>query len=149
LTRQVIPYLNDLTLADADIPLLVLLSSRARTLVELAAMMTPFLVETFSYDEKGERKHLRPEILDAFSKWVRDVMEVSEEDWTAEELESRLRQRAESEEVKAGRLIHPTRLFVSGRTVGPGLFELLVVAGPKRVKARLERGLEHWKNRMS
>ena len=40
---------------------------------------------------------------------------------------------------KPAKIIHLVRAAVSGRTVGPSLFALLVVLGPARVKARLAR----------
>jgi glutamyl/glutaminyl-tRNA synthetase len=43
--------------------------------------------------------------------------------------------------VKAGVLVHPTRLACTGKTVGPSLYHLLAVLGPKRVLQRLDRVL--------
>ena len=40
---------------------------------------------------------------------------------------------------KLGALIHPTRLAVSGSSVGPSLYHLLEVLGRARVLSRLER----------
>ena len=47
---------------------------------------------------------------------------------------------AEENGVGAGQVIHPTRMAVTGRTFGPGLFELMEVIGRDRVLKRLERG---------
>ena len=43
--------------------------------------------------------------------------------------------------VKAGVLIHPTRLAVTGHPHGPSLYHLLEVLGKAKVLARLERAL--------
>ena len=48
-------------------------------------------------------------------------------------LEKRLRELAEARGVKAGALIHGTRLAMTGRMVSPGLFEMLVLLGRERV----------------
>jgi glutamyl/glutaminyl-tRNA synthetase len=40
---------------------------------------------------------------------------------------------------KTGALVHPARLAVSGRPVGPSLYHLLEVLGKPRVLCRLER----------
>ena len=37
----------------------------------------------------------------------------------------------------AGKVIHPTRLALSGRTEGPGLFEMILVLGRDRCVERL------------
>ena len=44
---------------------------------------------------------------------------------------------AESGGVKAGALIHATRVAVTGRAVSPGLFEVLALLGRDRVVERL------------
>ena len=54
-------------------------------------------------------------------------------------LDHALRQLAEERGVKAGALIHATRIAMTGRMVSPGLFEMLVLLGRERVLARLDR----------
>ena len=44
-------------------------------------------------------------------------------------------------EVKGGEVIHPVRVALSGRTTGPGLFEMIAVLGRERCLARLDRAL--------
>ena len=48
-------------------------------------------------------------------------------------LEQHLRQLPEQRGVKAGTLIHATRIAMTGRMVSPGLFEMLVCSGRERV----------------
>jgi glutamyl-tRNA synthetase len=43
--------------------------------------------------------------------------------------------------VKAGVLVHPCRLAVTGNTAGPSLYHLLEVLGKEKVMARIERAL--------
>jgi glutamyl/glutaminyl-tRNA synthetase len=50
-----------------------------------------------------------------------------------------LRAVASERNVKAGALIHATRVAVTGRTASPGLFEVLVLIGRERTLARLGR----------
>ena len=40
---------------------------------------------------------------------------------------------------KLGPIVHPTRVALTGKAVGPGLFELMAVLGPARMVARLRR----------
>jgi glutamyl-tRNA synthetase len=53
-------------------------------------------------------------------------------------LEQALRELASSRGIKAGALIHATRIAVTGRMVSPGLFEMLVLLGRDRLLTRLE-----------
>ena len=40
---------------------------------------------------------------------------------------------------KMGPVVHPTRVALTGRTAGPGLFQLMAALGPDRMRKRLER----------
>ena len=53
--------------------------------------------------------------------------------------EAALRATAEARGVKAATLIHAVRVAVTGKTVSPGLFEVLALLGRDRVHARLAR----------
>ena len=43
--------------------------------------------------------------------------------------------------VKAGVLVHPTRLACTGKTIGPSLYHLMEVLGRERVLRRLDAAL--------
>ena len=45
--------------------------------------------------------------------------------------------------VKAGVLVHPTRLACTGKQIGPSLYHLMEVLGKDRTLARLSRALGH------
>jgi glutamyl-tRNA synthetase len=63
------------------------------------------------------------------------------EDFSASSTEAVLRSTAERLGVGSGKLIHPVRLAVSGRSSGPGLFEMLEVLGKDICLRRLERAI--------
>src|SRR4029078_6520398 len=54
-------------------------------------------------------------------------------------VEATVRSTASARGIKAGALIHATRVAVTGRTMSPGLFELLAWLGPERTRARRGR----------
>jgi glutamyl/glutaminyl-tRNA synthetase len=60
----------------------------------------------------------------------------------AASLEADLRARAEAVGVKAGVLIHGTRVAVVGQAASPGLFEVLELVGRDRVVARMTDALD-------
>ena len=45
------------------------------------------------------------------------------------------------ENIKLGQLIHPLRIALTGKTVGIGLYETLVILGKSRSLARIDRAL--------
>ena len=59
--------------------------------------------------------------------------------FNAGEVERVIRGIASKLGIKAGRVIHMTRLAVSGRTVGPGLFEMLEVLGKERTLSYMDK----------
>ncbi len=61
------------------------------------------------------------------------------ENWTVEKIESILKTLAQKLDCKTGDLVHPARVGVSGRSVGPSLYHMLEVMGKERVLARFDR----------
>jgi len=59
--------------------------------------------------------------------------------WDAALLESTLKGLAEKLGCKTGDLVHPARVAVSGRSVGPSLYHMLEVMGKERVLNRFQR----------
>jgi glutamyl/glutaminyl-tRNA synthetase len=88
------------------------------------------------YDASAIAKHLNnTEVKEALASFAETVTNV--DPFTSGALESALRTLAESRGVKAAQLIHATRVAVTGRTVSPGLFDVLELMGPERVAARV------------
>jgi len=42
-------------------------------------------------------------------------------------------------------LVHPTRIALTGRRIGPGLFETMEVLGKDKVCQRLNKLIDYWK----
>lgn len=112
--------------------------SRSRTLVDLTAMLFPFLSDTFTYDREAVSKHLMNEDLDRWLPRLADDFRQLE-NFSALEIERVLRARAEKEGIKAATLIHAMRVLVLGRAVSPGLFEVLELVGREKILPRMER----------
>ena len=120
--------------------LVELLRPRAKRLTDFVEKGRPFLVDQVEYDAEAVKKHLSsPEAL-AHLAAVRDTCAAVEE-FTAAALEPAIRALAEARGVKAGVLIHPTRVAVVGRAESPGIFEVLELLGRTRVLARIDRAI--------
>ncbi|MFO8053311.1 MAG: glutamate--tRNA ligase, partial [Candidatus Omnitrophota bacterium] len=59
-------------------------------------------------------------------------------------IEERFRKTAKDLGLKVGVLVHPTRVALTGRRKGPGLFETMEVLGKERVLQRLDKLIEYW-----
>jgi glutamyl-tRNA synthetase len=150
LVRRIEPRLREAGLWRADLDtdagrawlgrLVELLRPRAKRLTDFVEKGRPFLVDAVEYDAEAVKKHLSsPEAL-AHLAAVRDICGAAGE-FTAAVLEAAIRALAESRGVKAGVLIHPTRVAVVGRAESPGIFEVLELLGRDRVLARIDGGL--------
>jgi glutamyl-tRNA synthetase len=79
---------------------------------------------------------------------VKDILLVLQEKisslkcWDEESIENAVREVASSLQIKGGQIIHPTRVTLSGKKVGPGLFELMVVLGQDKTVKRLKEAIE-------
>ena len=82
-------------------------------------------------------KHLSaPDLGPHLAAW-RDALARRRRRSTPPTLESALRALAEERGIKAGVLIHATRVAVTGQAVSPGIFEVLELVGRDRVLNRL------------
>jgi glutamyl-tRNA synthetase len=115
------------------------LQPRAKTLVEMAEMAEFYFRDDFSYDEKGSRKFLRPEL----STFLVSLLEEfrGSEDFDEANLERRFRRLTEQQGLKLNQAAQGVRVALTGKTVSPGLFEVMEGIGRERVIKRLERAL--------
>ena len=65
--------------------------------------------------------------------------------WNESNLETVVRNVAASLKIKGGKIIHPTRVALTGKKIGPGLFELMVLLGKEINIKRLEDAIERIK----
>jgi glutamyl-tRNA synthetase len=114
---------------------LALLKPRAKKLPEYIDGLRPFLDDPATFDQDAIKKHLSAPGTRDHLQALHDAYKTTPFDEAS--LEQALRQLAEQRGVKAGVLIHGTRIAMTGRMVSPGLFEMLVVLGRERVLARL------------
>jgi glutamyl/glutaminyl-tRNA synthetase len=112
--------------------------TRATSLVDLVEMLGPFFREDFPYDaaalEKFKKDSALPSLLQDFLPFLSELSS-----WDRQSLEAHFRTFAEQRGVKPGVLIHSIRLAITGRTGGPGLFELVEVMGKENTIARIRR----------
>ncbi|CAA7601717.1 Glutamate-tRNA ligase [Acididesulfobacillus acetoxydans] len=114
---------------------------RVKTLKELAEASRYFFRDIEGYEEKGKEKYFgRPGAADLLAQGRERLAEV--EVFTAENTERAYRDLIAELAIKGGQLIHPTRLALTGRTVSPGLFEVMGVLGRERCLDRLEQAVK-------
>ncbi|MDF2953264.1 MAG: Glutamyl- or glutaminyl-tRNA synthetase [Thermodesulfobacterium sp.] len=117
--------------------------TRSKTLVEMAEMIEFYLVEEVSYDLDGAKKFLVPEIKPLLQKIKEDLKNLPLDE---KRLEEYFRNLAEESGVKLKNIAQAVRVALTGRTVSPGLFEIIKVLGKERVEKRLKKAVDFIKN---
>ena len=139
------PFLDEAGLAGADRarldPVLELHRTRARTLADLATVARPYF-EPVEYDPALTAKFAAQGDLPAHlgelgSRW--NALEA----FDIEPLEEGLRALCGELEAKAGYLIHPVRMALSGAKAGPPLFDLVAAMGREGTARHLAAFLAH------
>jgi glutamyl-tRNA synthetase len=115
--------------------------TRVKTLAEVADASEYFYKDDFSYEEKGVRKHFRKENAAEYLKKASEKLADLQE-FDLETTEKAYRDLSEELGVKTGNIIHPTRMALSGRTMGPGLFDIMVILGKEKTLERLDRAID-------
>ena len=120
--------------------LLDLLRVRARTLDDIVRQAGPYFLPEVEYDPEAVAKYWKdPLEARTILQSTRDALAGSEWDSTA--LESSLRQLAESRGVSAGKIFQPLRVALTGLTVSPGIFEMLIQMGREMALHRLDSAI--------
>jgi len=117
-----------------------LLKERVRLLKDFVELSEYFFRDVEKYDEKGVRKHFKEGVEERLALLVERLKKLDSFD--EKSIESAVRSLAEELGISAAKLIHPTRLAVTGRTFGPGLFELMAVIGKDECIRRIEKAIE-------
>ncbi|HLW59596.1 MAG TPA: glutamate--tRNA ligase [bacterium] len=100
-----------------------------------------FFFREVAYDPQAVSKHLgAPGAADLLRR-ARETF-AALDPWNLSTIEAGVRGVAERLGIPAKAVIHPLRVALTGKTVGPGLFELIDVLGKQRVLERLDRAVE-------
>ncbi len=115
-----------------------LLRARYRTTQDFANLGRPYFSDRFEYDPDAVRKNLRDERLKDLLPVLADRL-AALDNLTHDATEAALRACADEQAVKAGLLINAARTALTGQSVGPGMFDIMVTLGRQRTVERLRR----------
>lgn len=118
-------------------PILKLYRERATTLVEFADALKPFFVSAIEIDEAAQQKFFAQDLTKEF-RLLKDRFGALS-DFSAAPIEEAFRAAVSELGVSTKHLIHPLRVALSGKTVGPGMFEFIEALGRERTLERIER----------
>ncbi len=107
---------------------------------EVVTFSTYFFFDPVEYEEKAVAKRWKEDTNDILLEFI-DLLEATD-DFSAENLETLLKEFVGPKGKKPAFLIHPLRILTSGVGFGPSLYHMLEVFGKETVVRRLKKGVE-------
>jgi glutamyl-tRNA synthetase len=125
-----------------------LYKTRFHTLDGFTGLATAFFTDDFPVDKEAKKKldkYLKDsKTKEALTRFKKELSEL--ENFDRETIEKTCRALSGKYNIKTAALIHPTRVAISGKTVGAGLFEMMELLGKKKVIQRLTKTCCNEKN---
>lgn len=114
-----------------------LMKSRVRNFKQFLEYGDYFFIEDFTVEDNAVKILEQNGVRDILEHLVERLKEIK--DWKEENIESEVREMANQLSLKGKQIIHPTRVSLSGKTIGPGLFSLMEALGKEINIKRLEK----------
>jgi len=116
------------------------MKDRVNFISEFVTFSSYFFTEPDTYDAETVSKRWKPESKTQLALFGENLKSVT--DFSHDPLQDCLKRTAETLGIKAGDLIHPTRLAISGVGFGPSLYEMMAILGKETVLRRIEKALQ-------
>ena len=112
------------------------LNQRAKTLVEMAEKSAFFFKKEVEFDEKARNKFLTEDARPLLEKLIAGFSTL--DDFSAENIETLFKKIVEEEGMKLGKLAQPVRVALTGTTVSPGIYDVILLLGKEETLKRLQ-----------
>lgn len=112
------------------------LKQRAKTILELTDNSIFYFTNGAPIPDEKARKLLTTDALALLARVGRGLADITT--WDTPTLEAFLREFAAAEQIKLGQIAQPLRAALTGRTVSPGLFDVMRVLGRTESLLRIE-----------
>lgn len=120
---------------------------RDGTLIDKVLIARPFIVHKLKaippVEKESDERFLRPEVLEILEDLLLDLKGATGFD--QKELEKMFSTFLERHQIKLGKVAQPLRVALTGKTVSPGIFEIMEVMGQEMVIKRLSNAILHIK----
>jgi glutamyl-tRNA synthetase len=119
--------------------------SRSKTLVELAESSLFYFADDVAYESEAADAFLKAEMVDHLTAVAHGIPSL--QDYTKKGIEAFLRTLTEDRGFKLKVIAQPLRVALTGKTVSPGIDDIMVTLGKERVIKRITRAVEYIKKR--
>jgi glutamyl-tRNA synthetase len=113
---------------------------RARTLVEFNEQSRFLFLDTVETDPEAAQKFFTPDVKNLFYELIRKLKEVPA--WKEKEIEDIFRNIVQARGIKMAKIAQAVRVALTGKTVSPGLFEIMGILGQEKTLQRIESALD-------
>ena len=117
------------------------LQPRSKTLKDMAQGAIFYYQNPVRYDEKAAKKFLKPDTKPLLVHCADGIQAL--ESYTQESLETLFKTVMEETGLGFGKIAQPLRVAVTGGTVSPGIFEMLLALGQDQTVDRIRQALSH------
>jgi glutamyl-tRNA synthetase len=150
LTGQIIPLLIEKKYIEKDnfdrnyiVSLVKLFQTRLSTLDDFVDWADFFFLKEIEIDPELEKKYLSGDLSREFRLFIERLDALKQLDITT--IEAAFRDLVKELNIESKALIHPIRVALTAKTIGPGLFEVIYYLGRERTKERLMKWTERRK----
>jgi glutamyl-tRNA synthetase len=147
LTDALIPLLQAKKYIEQDnfdrnylVSLVKLFRERLSTLNDFLDWADFFFVKNIRIDPQAKAKFLNRDLSQEFGLFIKRLETLEKFDILS--IEASFRELVKELNIEAKTLIHPIRVALTGKTIGPGLFEVIYYLGQARTKERLMRWIK-------
>ena len=144
LTEQLIPLLRDKGYIAPDnfdrnylVSLVKLFQVRLSKLTDFLDWADFFFVKELKIEPEAKKKFLSRDLSKEFRLFLERLEKLDVFDTV--NIEKSFRELVKELNIEAKALIHPVRVALTGKTIGPGLFEVIYYLGKERTKERLRQ----------
>jgi len=148
-TKALLPFLREAGLIDdEDVPpekyewikdIVTAVGDRLKTLTQIVDYAGAFFVDELEeYDEKAVQKRLKQDYVPQMLEDLKGILQ-STEPFDEATLEAVIRDFSEESGLSGSKIIHPLRVALTGKSVGPGIFETIVLVGREKAIQRLDK----------
>jgi glutamyl-tRNA synthetase len=148
LTDELIPALEEKGYIDKEnfdrnyvVSLVKLFQGRLTVLNDFPDWADFFFLKEIPIDPAAEKKFLSGDLSKEFKLFIERLDALDKFDILT--IEEAFRQLVKELNIEAKVLIHPVRVALTGKTIGPGLFEVIYYLGKARTKERLNKFIKH------
>ena len=122
------------------------LQPRSKTLIELGETAAFYFTDSLQYEEQAAQKFLVADVVAHLKALVAMIPEVK--NFSKEGLEEFLKGFIEERNIKFKVIAQPLRVALTGKTVSPGIDEVMTTLGSERVVSRVNAAITYIENRV-